>query len=275
MTAASESEPRHMPSACPIDEWACADDCGTKEYALVRQCDVRGLLHCHTDYAGGAHSLRNIVETARALGLEYLGVTDKARTRGCEDGLCAEGVAYQRAEIAEINREDGGLSLLHGIEVEAGCDGSLPLPDHLLEGFDYVVATLRDPNGHDRDAYTERAVRTIMNPFVNVIGHPCGDWMTTGGDLPLDLCTVLDAAAKADVAVEIDANPGHPDLDWTHCYKAQELGVTMVIASDAHRAARLADYRHGVELGRKAGLCCRQILNTRPVDEVRAFFLRR
>jgi DNA polymerase (family 10) len=274
MTLFQEPNKDRFLSDCPSDDWACADECDVRSFSLVRQCDVRGLLHCHTDYAGGAHPLRSIAETARALELEYLGVTDKAKVHGVGAGLCLEGNADQRSEIKELNAESDDLVLLHGIEVEAVLDGSLPLPDHVLDGFDYVVATLNNGSDLDAAASTARALRVIMNPFVNILGHPCGDWMTRGSGVPLDLKTILNAAATAAVAVEIDANPEHVDLNWNNCYKAQELGVTLVIASDAHRAARLADYRHGVELGRQAGLCCRQILNTRPLDEVRAFFLR-
>jgi DNA polymerase (family 10) len=275
MTLFQEPNNEELVSDCPADEWACADECGVRSFSLVRQCDVRGLLHCHTDYAGGAHPLRSIAGTARALELDYLGVTDKAKGCDADEGLCLEGIAFQRSEIQELNADSPDLVLLHGIEVEADGDGSLPLPDHVLEGFDYVVATLKNGNGLDVAASTERALRTIMNPYVNILGHPCGEWMTSGADLPVDLKTVLNAAAQAEVAVEIDANPQHDDLSWSYCYRAQELGVSMVIASDAHRAARLADYRHGVELARKAGLCCRQILNTRPLDDVRSFFLRK
>ena len=274
MTLSKDSPDNEEITDCPVDAWACVDDCDVRVYSLVRQCDVRGLLHCHTDYAGGAHSLRNIAETARALELEYLGITDLAKTDGADEGLSLEGIVYQRAEIRELNAEFRDLVLLHGIEVEADADGSLPLPDHVLDEFDYVVATLKRSWNLDADDATARALRVIMNPFVNILGHPSGDWMTRADGVPLDLDTILTAAAKADVAVEIDANPCHDDLDWTNCAKAQVRGVTLVVASDAHRAARLADYRHGVELARQAGLCCRQILNTRPLDDVRAFFRR-
>lgn len=270
----SEAENQEIPSTCPTDEWGCTDECDVQEYSLVRQCDVLGLLHCHTDYADGAHSLGCIVDTARALGLGYVGITDKARVKDDGSGLCTEGIACQRAEIAQYNEESRDVRLLHGVEVEADADGSLPMDDEVLERFDYVVATLFDTADLDRKEATGRALHTVMNPYVNVLGHPCGEWMTSGSDLPLDLDVLLEAAAKAGVAIEIDANPAHEDLDWSYCYRAQELGVAMVIASDAHRAARLGDYRHGVELVRQAGLCCRQILNTRSLDDVRAFFAR-
>jgi DNA polymerase (family 10) len=245
-----------------------------RRFALVRQSDVRGLLHCHTAYADGAHNLRARVETARDLGLEYLGITDKARSDYCADGLSLGAIARQREEIEALNEELTDFRVLHGVEVETCPAGDLPVEEKTLAGFDYVVATLKACHDLDRETYTGRALRAIMNPYVTVLGHPVGHYMTSAADLPLDLDTVLRAAATARVAVEFDANPDHPDLDWRHCTRAQSLGVTLVIASDAHRAARLADYRHGAELSRSAGLCSNQILNTQPVDAVLDFFRR-
>jgi len=261
-----------LPNACPSDRWACIETCDVKEFSLTRPCDVRGLLHCHTDYADGAHCLESLIDTARALGLEYLGVTDTVRSADEPDGLDEEARRFQRAEIAHRNAELKDLVLLRGIEIEADARGDLPLSDDELAEFDYVVATVRNHVHLSYEERTARAVRVVMNPFVNVLGHPFGEWMTTGGEIPLDLDAVLTAAGKARVAVEIDANPTHAELDWRPCKRAQERGVLLVVASDAHRAARLADYRHGVELTRKAGLCCQQILNTRPLDYLRDFF---
>ncbi|MBK9305030.1 MAG: hypothetical protein IPM94_14465 [bacterium] len=117
-------------------------------------------------------------------------------------------------------------------------------------------------------------MRAVMNPYVSILGHPFGDYMTMPGELPLDLETVLQAAAQARVAIEIDAIPAHREPDWRNCVRAQELGVRLVIASDVHRAARLGDYRHGAELTRHAGLCCRQILNTQNLEDLLEFFSR-
>lgn len=259
---------------CLNDPWACNERCDVRHFALVRQSDVRGLLHCHTAYADGAHNLRAMVETAQHLGLEYLGVTDKALSDFCADGLCCSAITRQRAEIEALNAEFPDFTILHGIEVETGPAGELPLDEKVLHDFDYVVATCKIDHGLDRAAQTARAVRAVMNPYVTVLGHPLGHYMTTGAPLPLDLEVVLQAAAKARVAVEFEANPAHEQLDWRHCSRAQSLGVTLVIASDAHRAARLSDYRHGAELSRSAGLCSNQVLNTQPIEQVLNFFAR-
>ncbi len=251
--------------------WRCAD-----EYAgPIRPCDVRGLLHCHTAYCDGAHSLRDMVETARDLGLEYLGFSDKARTTGHAEGLCAVSFVRQREEIEALREEFADIHLLHGIEVEADADGGLPMSDDDLARFDYVVATLTNSGELGPSARMRRALNVIANPYVSILGHPVGELMTSGGDLPLDMVALLHAAAEAGVALEVDANPAHPNLCWDYCFLAQELGVPMVISSDAHRAARLVDYRHGAELIRSAGIGCRQVLNTLDVPALGAFLGRR
>lgn len=270
MTQEAHSE--ECPSPCPSDGWACLRSCDVQEFSLARPCDVRGLLHCHTAHDTGEHDLANLVDTARALGLEYLGVTDRASTPLEECGLDAMARSFQKAEIDRFNAGCDDIAVLRGLEIEVDERGDLPLADEELSAFDYVVATLRNGEGLTRAEHTARALRTVMNPYVNILGHPFGEWMTTEWTLPLDLEAVLAAAAEADVAIEIDANPTHSNLGWRNCERAQELGVPLVIASDVHRAARLADYRHGVELTRRAGLCCQQILNTRSLEEVRRFF---
>jgi len=263
----------HMMS-CEDRHWGCFEQCEVHEYGLIRQSDVRGLLHCHTAYGTGDHDLNEVVEIGRKLGLEYLGVTDHVCCVQNPEGLDPACLELQRREIELLNARHDDIQLLHGVEVEAADDGRLPLPDEILSRFDYVVATLRKAEGLSPQELTDRAVRAVMHPFVSVLGHPIGKHMTSPDPLPLDLETVLRAAAKAGVAVHVDANPPHEKLDMGFCHLAQELGAVLVISSDAHRAARLGDYRHGTVLTQLAGVCCRQVLNSLDLAGVRAFFER-
>ncbi len=236
---------------------------------LVRPCDIRGLLHSHTGYADGAHSLRRMVETARELGLEYLGVSDHLRTDRHPDGLDHAGEAAQRAEIADLRREFPDFDLLHGLEVYAEADGGLVVPEGITDHLDFLLVSLPDPDGHTKDSYTEAALRVVRNPEVDIVSRPFGGYMLTRPPVPLDMMRVLKAAAEAGTVVELDANPSCNDLDPTHCRLAAELGVLMSINPNARRAARLVDYRQGVEIARSMGLDCRQIINTLPADRLR------
>lgn len=241
---------------------------------LVRACDVRGVLHCHSAYSGGAHRLRPMVETARDIGLEYLGISDHARSALHPDGVDARALAHQREEIEALREEYPDFDILQGVEVDMARDGSMPLDEEALAAVDYVIVSL--VNGHhDTPAErTEHIIRAIMHPCTTLVSKPLTGYMTARPPVPLDLDAVLRAAAEARTAVEITAMPENVDVEWNHCRRAQQLGVLLSINPDAHRAARLVDYRHGVELTRKAGLCCRQILNTLTAAELRAYLRR-
>lgn len=243
-------------------------------HGLVRPCDVRGILHCHTLYGDGAHTLRAMVDTAREIGLEYLGVSDHARSAAHPEGLDAEALARQRDEIDAINDEQPDFSVLQGIEVDMGEDGSLPLPEETLAACEYMIVSLGESDGADPAARTAHAIRAIMNPLTTILSRPVSEYMFAGPPSPLDLEAILQAARECRTAVEVSAIPERMDQTAVYCRRAQELGVLLSINPNAHRAARLVDYRHGVELTRHAGLCCRQILNTFTGEELRAFLAR-
>ena len=243
--------------------------------SLVRPCDIRGILHSHTRYADGTHSLRRMVETAHDLGLEYLGITDHMRSDLHPEGLDDAGGLAQHAEINTLRKEFPEFDIMHGLEVDAELDGSVELGETLLEQLDYVLVSLPDPDGHTKDSYTEAALKVVRNPAVNILSKPVGSYMLTRPPVPLDMMRLLKAAAETGTVVELDANPITTDLDSSHSRLAADLGVSLAISPNAHRAARLVDYRQGVEIARDMGLDCRLIVNTLPADELRQRFGRR
>lgn len=241
----------------------------TPSAELLRPCDIRGLLHSHSGYADGVHSLRRMVEIACELGLEYLGVSDHVRSERHPDGLDHDGEAAQRAEIEVLRREFPEFDLLHGLELYAEPDGELRLPEGIAEHLDFLLVSLPDPDSHTKDSYTEAALRVIRHPEVDIVGRPLGCYMLTRPPVPLDMLRVLKAAAETGTVIELDANPSCEDLDPTHCRLAADLGVWLAINPNARRAARLVDYRQGVEIARSMGLDCRQIVNTLGADQLR------
>lgn len=243
--------------------------------SVLRPCDVRGLLHSHSRYADGAHSLRRMVETAREIGLEYLGVSDHLLSRRHPEGLDPGEEATQRAEIRALRAEYPDFQLLHGLEADAGPEGELALPSGILDGLDYLLVSLPEPEGYTKDGYTEVALRVVRNPAVDILSKPIGSYMLAKPPVPLDMMRVLKAAAETGTVVELDANPSCNDLDPTHCRLAADLGVLLAINPNAHRAARLIDYRQGVEIARSLGLDCRQIVNTMTADQLRGRLRRR
>lgn len=247
---------------------------GVNNPDLVRPCDIRGVLHSHSRYGDGAHSLEAMVETARAIGLEYLGISDHYLSDHHQDGLDIEAVNRQRREIEALDARFPDFDILQGVELDARVDGTLPLSKDELKLFDYVIVSLPACEECSDAEWTDRALRVLDNPLVSVLGKPVGDLMLRPAPVPMDMKRVLKQAASANIALEIDANPHCTELDWSHCNLAQEMGAYMAISPDAHRAARLVDFRHGAEMAREAGICCRSILNTLSALELREFWRR-
>jgi len=241
-------------------------------FDLVRPCDIRGILHSHSRYGDGAHTLASMVDTAREIGLEYLGVSDHFRSEAHRDGLDVAGMRAQRDEIDALRGDlDDGFELLQGVELDANADGTLPIDDDTLALFDYVIVSFPEDGGYEKTSLTERVVRVARHPRVTILGKPVGDFMLRSANGMLDMEAVIAAAADGRTAVEIDANPQSPELDWSWCRRAQTVGVAMAISPDAHRAARLVDYRHGAQLAQAAGICCASILNTLTASQLRRY----
>jgi DNA polymerase (family 10) len=241
------------------------------DFELVRPCDIRGVLHSHSRYGDGAHCLESMVDTARTIGLEYLGISDHYLSPHHSAGLVIDAVALQRQEIEDLNSRYPDFDILQGVELDARADGTLPLSEADLLLFDYVIASLPECTSCSEEEWTDRALKLLEHPLVSILGKPVGEFMLRPGPVPLDMARVLKAAADSGTAVEIDANPGSNELNWDHCHVAQEVGTYLAISPDAHRAARLVDFRHGAELAREAGICCRSILNTLSNREIRSY----
>ena len=237
----------------------------------VRPCDIKGILHSHSRWTDGAHSLASMVETAREIGLEYLGISDHFISETHADGLDLDSARVQRQEVNRLRQKFPDFDVFQGIELDVNQDGSLPIDDTNLDLFDFVIAAFPEKGKPDPASMLQRVLRAAANPKVSILGKPVGDFMLRGCEGLADMEEVLKAAAAGGKAVEIDANPNCAEIDWTCCRLAQELGVYMVISPDAHRAARLVDFRHGAQLAHDAGLICDWILNTKSSEQLRRY----
>jgi len=205
---------------------------------LVERDDLTGTFHCHTEWSDGSATLAEMAEAARLRGLHYLGIADHSRSAGYAGGLSIERVRAQWAEIDALNDSFGGqFHLFKGTECDILPDGSLDYPEDLLEGFDYVVASVHSSFQLPRDQMTQRLVRAASHPRVTMIGHPTGRLLLARDGYAVDLDAVIEAAAKAGTMIEINANPHRLDLDAVHCRRAREHGVTIVINPDRIRSA--------------------------------------
>ena len=240
--------------------------------ALVARGHIRGDLHMHSIYSDGYDSLADMVHAAHALGYEYIAITDHSERAAASRTLSRRALAQQREEIARLREHYAPMTILHGIEVDIMPDGRLDFPDEILETLDIVLASLHDRAGHDPAQLTRRCLQAIAHPLVNVITHPANRLVGRDGGYALDFPAVYAAAAASGTALEIDGAPSHLDLDGEHAREAVAAGVTVTIDSDCHRA-RLLDkqMRLGVGTARRGWVEPKHVLNTRPLDEVRAF----
>ena len=242
---------------------------------LVEQGDIRGDLHTHTDWSDGRSSLREMVEAARDLGYEYIAVTDHSVGRGVARGLSVERLLRQREEIQELDRSVKGITVLQGAEVDIRADGTLDFPDEVLAGLDVVTASVHSSMGQDEETMTNRILKVIQNPHVDIIGHLTCRLLGHRPPVALNIEKVLRAAAETKTALEINSQPERLDLKDVHIRQARDLGVMMVINTDAHWVHQLSAMRFGVATARRGWCEPRHILNTRTLPEVLAYLRER
>ena len=243
--------------------------------ALIELKDLTGTFHCHTDWSDGADTLEAMVEAAKNFGLSYLGIADHSRSAGYAGGLTLDRVRRQWEAIDALNAKLGrAFRVYKGTECDILADGALDFPDDLLEGFDYVVASVHSGFHLDRDAMTDRICRAVRHPLVTMLGHPTGRLLLRRDGYPLDLDAVIAAAAESGTAIEINANPRRLDLDSLHARKAKAAGVTIVINPDAHAVGGFEDLDYGIGVARRAGLGRADVLNAGAAKAVEKWLAR-
>ena len=247
---------------------------------LVTVGDLRGTLHNHSTYSDGAHTLRQMAEAARAMGLEYFGVCDHSRSLQIAHGLSIERLREQAEEVAALNAEfagDGGpaFRIFHGTECDILRDGSLDYPDEILADLDFVVASIHTSFNVTEEEATERIVRAVENPHVSILGHLTGRLLLAREGYPVDHVRVIAACAAHNVSIELNANPYRLDMDWRYIRQATTQGIPISINPDAHAVDGLADVQWGVAVARKGWLTPEQCLNALSADDFAAWLAAR
>lgn len=242
---------------------------------LIELGDVRGDLQMHTTWSDGATSIEDMARAAKALGYEYILITDHSQSLGVTNGLSPERLKQQRAEIDRVNAKRLGIRVLHGAEVEIKADGTLDYSDEILAWLDIVLASLHTSLRQPRDKVTQRALAAIRHPHVDIFAHPTGRMLYEGGSLEkgregadLDIEAVLRAAAETGTIVEINASPERLDLNDIHARRANELGCLFSIDTDAHHPASLAQIHFGVAVARRAWITAERVVNTWPLEKM-------
>jgi len=236
---------------------------------LVEVGDLRGDLHVHTRWSDGSGSVAEMAEAARRRGYRYLAVTDHSRSLRVAGGLSETALEEQLDEIEKVNGRMRGFRVLSGAEVEIMADGRLDYPDSLLERLDVVVAALHSVGrGRDEAQVTARVIQALENPHVNILAHPTGRLLGSREPYPVNLEKVFEVARDRGIAVEINAQPDRLDLDDLGCRRARDLGVPLVVSSDAHAPEQLGFADLGVSVARRGWLAKGDILNTLTVGRL-------
>lgn len=243
--------------------------------ALIELSDIRGDLQIHTTYTDGANDLPEMVEAARQRGYEYIAITDHTRSVRVAGGLTRRDFRRQFKEIERLQARLSGITILKGAEVDILEDGTLDLDEATLAELDIIVAAVHSKFNLSRSAMTKRIVRALRHRHVQILGHPTGRLLGRREPYPLDFEEVIKAAADHGVALEINAQPERLDLNDVQARAAHEAGVPLVISTDAHRVDELGCMRYGVDQARRAWCEAKHVLNTLPLDRLRAALRRR
>lgn len=240
--------------------------------ALLELSDLQSELHVHSSWSDGHSSIEEMAKAARQRGLKMLAITDHSASLGIARGLTAERLREQRREIDEVQHKMGrSIRLLHGVEVDILADGSLDHPDEVLAGLDIVIASIHSSLRQPRQVITERLLKAIRHPHVDIIGHISGRLLPNREGADLDWDAVLSAARESGVAIEINANPARLDLDEIHARRAGEMGILLSIDTDAHAPDQLDLAEYGVSVARRAWLTAEQVISAWPPERLLAW----
>jgi putative hydrolase len=228
----------------------------------------QGDVHSHSNWSDGRATMLEMARGAEAMGYHYLGVTDHSPRIKVVNGLDADRLLAQSREMAEVQAEVPGVALLQGIEVDILEDGTLDLPDMVLELLDVVIASPHVKLRQEPAAMTERMLRAVSHPHVDVIGHPTGRRPGAREGANYDFEAVFKEAARHHVALEIDCDPARMDLSPEMARLALECGCNFTLDADAHAPAEFAYVPMGIWLARRAGIPMERMLNFLSLDEL-------
>ncbi|MDO8653945.1 MAG: DNA polymerase/3'-5' exonuclease PolX [Undibacterium sp.] len=241
---------------------------------LITLTDLRGDLHVHTNASDGKNTLEEMVQAAQAQGLQYMAITDHSRRLTVTHGLDVHQLARQIDEIDRMNTANAQVSdfiILKGSEVDILEDGTLDLPDSILQRLDIVIVAIHSQLSLPRERQTERLLRAMDNPYVNLLAHPTGRLMGVRGPSEINLPDIMRKAKERHICLELNSQPDRLDLNDTLCKMARDEGVMISINSDAHSSFDFANLQYGIGQARRGWLASENVLNTGSIEMVRKF----
>jgi DNA polymerase (family 10) len=243
---------------------------------LIDYNDIKGDLHCHSNWDGGANPIEEIVEAAKEMGYEYIGIADHTKFLRIEHGLDEKKLALQRKEIDKINLQlttyNLQLKILQGCEANILNDGSIDIKDEALKKLDYVIAGVHSNFKMPKEKMTERIIRAMRNPNVDIISHPTGRILKRRDEYQIDFEKILRVAKETGTILEINSYPERLDLNAENIRRAKEAGVKMVINTDSHHKDQLRFIEFGIAQARRGWAEKEDIINCWPLDKLLKFF---
>jgi DNA polymerase (family X) len=233
----------------------------------VRAQDIHGILHCHSTWSDGHHSIREMAAAMIDRGYAYLGIADHSQVAAYARGLTPDRVRGQWAEIDALNKELSPFRILKGTEADILPDGSLDFPDDLLAGFDFVVGSVHSGLNMSEAEATERIGRALTNPHLDILGHATGRLLLERRGYPLNHENILEVAARYGKAIELNSSPHRLDLDWRYLPRCEALRIPVPLCPDAHNIDGLWDIQYGLEAAAKGPLTAANCLSTWPVEQ--------
>lgn len=241
--------------------------------SIIQEKDIKGVIHCHSTWSDGLHTLQEMAKACIAQGYQYLLITDHSKAAFYANGLSIDRVAQQQQEIDELNQKLAPFRILKGIESDILSDGSLDYPDEVLATFDIIIASIHSQLKMDLDKAMSRLLTAIENPFTHILGHPTGRLLLGRVGYPIDHHRIIDACAEYGVAIELNANPNRLDIDYPWIQYAMNKGVYIALSPDAHSIGGLEDMAIGVTTARKGGLLKKYCLNCFDSSELTSHFV--
>ena len=234
---------------------------------LVEQTQIRCDVHMHTHATDGRYSIEEMAEAAEKAGYSYIAITDHSKALAMANGLDEKRLLDQIQQVREASEKFKKLTILSGSEVDILRDGRMDIDDEVLAQLDVVIASVHSYMNMEEAEMTDRLLRMLENPYVNIMGHPTGRLLLRREAYPYDFERVVDEAARRGVRMEINASPERLDLGPIHLRTAQAKGVKFVISTDAHHTRHLDNMRYGVVTARRGWLEASDVLNTLPVEQ--------
>jgi DNA polymerase (family 10) len=242
---------------------------------LLEPGDLRGFLHCHTNYSDGSNTAEELALACRDAGYRYVGITDHSQAAAYAGGLRSEDLLRQADEIDEVNSRLRGIRVLKGVEADILADGRIDFEEYALARLDFVIASIHSRFNMTPPEMTARMLAAMDNRYLTIIGHPTGRLLLSRDPYGIDLDAIIEKAAANGIALEINADPHRLDLDWRVLRRVRAAGVMVSIGADAHNLAGIGHVEYGVGMARKGWLGPDDILNARSVEDFTAFARRR